>query len=181
MANIVFNGKSYASIDEMPPEERKVYEQVVGMFADKNQDGVPDVFEGARGIGEVNVHSVSISSDQAQIVVDGKAYSSADDMPADVRQNYNQAMAEIKQVLKDANQNDVPDILEGIVPDRSKPSPSPAMPQPDPATMHPRPGATPHVVTDTPPRAGLLLIGGVIVILIAVIVAYVVLMVFQQG
>ncbi len=97
------------------------------------------------------------------------------------RQNYNQAMAEIERVLKDANQNDVPDILEGIVPDRSKPSPSPAMPQPDPATMHPRPGATPHVVTGTTPGVGLLLIGGVIVILIAVIVGYVVLMVFQQG
>lgn len=181
MANIVFNGKSYASLDEMPPEERKVYEQVAGMFADKNQDGVPDVFEGVMGMGEVNVHSVSMSSDQAQIIVDGKAYSSVDDMPAEVRQHYNQAMAEIGRVLQDANQNDVPDILEGVVPDRSMPARSQAMPQPDPATMRPKPESTPHVVTDTTPRVGWLLIGGVIVILIAVIVGYVVLMVFQQG
>src|SRR5215470_10817720 len=43
-----------------------------------------------------------------RIVIDGKIYNSVDEMPADVRQRYEQALSS----LKDQNGNGVPDILE---------------------------------------------------------------------
>jgi len=42
---IVINGKEYASLDEMPPEIRAVYEKAMSMLADKDANGVPDVFQ----------------------------------------------------------------------------------------------------------------------------------------
>ena len=39
---IVFNGKTYDSLDEMPPKERKAYEAISAVFADKDANGVPD-------------------------------------------------------------------------------------------------------------------------------------------
>lgn len=33
-------------IDEMPSEARQAYEEMMRVFADKNQNGIPDVFEG---------------------------------------------------------------------------------------------------------------------------------------
>jgi hypothetical protein len=45
-----------------------------------------------------------------KISFNGREYSSVEDMPPDVRQKYEKAMS----LLGDANQNGVPDILEGI-------------------------------------------------------------------
>lgn len=42
---IIFNGKEYSSVDEMPPNVRQAYEQAMSAFADQNKNGVPDVFE----------------------------------------------------------------------------------------------------------------------------------------
>ncbi len=81
---IVFNGQEYPSLDAMPPEARKAYQQVMGMFADKDGNGVPDVFEG-RG-------SDAVVIEQSSIVVNGQAYPGVEAMPADVRRIYEQAM-----------------------------------------------------------------------------------------
>jgi hypothetical protein len=44
---IVVNGQTYRSIDEMPPDVRRQYDQVMSrMRADANQNGIPDIFEG---------------------------------------------------------------------------------------------------------------------------------------
>lgn len=43
---IVINGKSYESVEDMPPELRDVYERAVRMLGDADGNGVPDVFEG---------------------------------------------------------------------------------------------------------------------------------------
>jgi hypothetical protein len=45
-ATIVVNGRAYTSPAEMPPEVRRAYERMMGVFADTDQDGVPDMFEG---------------------------------------------------------------------------------------------------------------------------------------
>jgi hypothetical protein len=54
MAKFDVNGKSYASLDEMPPDVRQAYEQMVGVFTDKNRDGVPDIMEGGMGAGSAD-------------------------------------------------------------------------------------------------------------------------------
>ena len=101
MANkIIFNGQEYPSVEEMPAEVRQAYEQVMGVFADTDRDGTPDILEGIGGATIQAVHTT--------IVANGQAYSSVDEMPADVRKQYKQAMGKF-----DADRNGVPDVLEG--------------------------------------------------------------------
>lgn len=180
MSPIIFNGKSYSSVDEMPPDVRQAYEQVAGMFADKNHDGIPDILEGAAEKSGIDVQSVSISSNQGQVFIDGKAYSSIEEMPAEVRQKYEQAMMKAGQILRDANQNNIPDILEGILPAQRISSPPQAMPKPAAETRRSILESTPPVVTDATPKFWLwLLIGGVIAVLMLVIGGLIVLTFFR--
>ena len=53
---ITVNGRTYASVDEMPPDVRRQYEQVMSLMADRNNNGVPDILEG-RPPGESTVVS----------------------------------------------------------------------------------------------------------------------------
>lgn len=115
MSPFFFDGKTYSSPDEMPPEVRRAYEQALNVFADGNRDGAPDVLQGVGGEGNIHLQSVSISSNKAQVVIDGKVYSSVEEMPAQVRQDYEQAVARVAQVFRDADQDGVPDVLEGIL------------------------------------------------------------------
>ncbi len=48
----------------------------------------------------------------ATIIFNGQVYNSLEEMPAEARQAYEQAMS----ILADRNQNGVPDILEGVLP-----------------------------------------------------------------
>ena len=43
---ITVNGQTYNSVDEMPPDVRRQYEQVMSLMADRNNNGVPDIMEG---------------------------------------------------------------------------------------------------------------------------------------
>ena len=43
---IVFNGKEYASQEEMPVDVRQAYDQAMGtVLADADRNGIPDIFE----------------------------------------------------------------------------------------------------------------------------------------
>ena len=42
---IVINGKTYNSVDEMPEDVRKQYEQVMSSLKDENRNQIPDAFE----------------------------------------------------------------------------------------------------------------------------------------
>ncbi|MEZ0396882.1 MAG: hypothetical protein ABWK53_10710 [Anaerolineales bacterium] len=181
MSPIIFNGKSYSSVDEMPPEVRRAYEQVVNLFADKNRDGLPDILEGAIREGEAHVQSVSINSDGKQVIVDGKAYSSIEEMPAEVRQKYERAIGEIGQMLKGTNQDHVPDIFAGAPPDQSIPPGLQSMPKPATGAIRSIvTESTSPVVTDVTPKVWpLLLIGGVIAVLVVVIGGLIVLSFFR--
>lgn len=44
---VIFEGKTYNSPDELPPEGRAAYEKAMAKLADANQDGVPDVIADA--------------------------------------------------------------------------------------------------------------------------------------
>ena len=50
---IIFNGKEYNRLEDMPPEARRAYQQAMGMLADKNQNGVPDFMEGMMVSGNI--------------------------------------------------------------------------------------------------------------------------------
>jgi hypothetical protein len=104
---IVFNGKTYHSIDEMPPEVREAYEQIMSAFVDKKQNGMPDVFE---GLLSTNTNDLNIQSRSSTIIYDGKKYDSVDQLPPEARQKYDQAMGKL-----DADKNGIPDFVESLV------------------------------------------------------------------
>ena len=117
---IVIDGKTYNSVNEMPPDVRAKYEQAMksvkdkglngfpsqfenagNIFKDQDGNGIPDLFEGAA--------STQISTTSTRIVVNGKEYGSIEELPPDARARYEQAMSNM-----DKNQNGIPDFAEGM-------------------------------------------------------------------
>ena len=98
---INFNGKSYDSINDMPPDVRQAYQQVMGIFADNNKDGIPDIFQGSN----MNI----INQTSASIFYNGKTYNNIDDLPPEARQKYENAMSKLK-----AKGNSIPGMFEGF-------------------------------------------------------------------
>jgi hypothetical protein len=98
---ILFNGREYASPDAMPAAVRDLYDLAMEQLADADRNGIPDVLErGAAG------HVIGI--EHTSITVNGRTFGSVDEMPADVRRLYEQAMASIG-----ANPGGVPGVLQG--------------------------------------------------------------------
>lgn len=148
---IVIDGRTYKSVEEMPEDIRRNYEQAMGnmdkdrngipdmlenvdaFFDDKDKDGTPDAFEG--------MTSKVIMANK--IIINGREYNSPNDLPPDVRAKYEQAMGTF-----DSNQNGTPDFLEGMTnatkqatnivttfgtetPRRAQPIPAPVSTEPD--------------------------------------------------
>jgi hypothetical protein len=115
---IVIDGKTYHSVDEMPPDVRQKYEQAMSalgntnnipdglekmnIFTDKNQNGVPDALENV-AMGQTILNSM-------KIVVDGKEFNGIENLPPEARAKYEEAMRKL-----DANQNSIPDFVEGLI------------------------------------------------------------------
>jgi hypothetical protein len=114
---IVVNGKSYASLDEMPPEVRQEYQQAMGILADKNQNGLPDVFEGLLETGNVNVQTSTVLG-STQFIVDGKVYSNVNELPPEAWQKFEQALGKmgpgLEPMMGDADQDGTPDVFDGL-------------------------------------------------------------------
>lgn len=168
MPTITFNGKTYSGIEAMPPDVRSAYEQLMSLFADKNQNGIPDFLEGSPET-NISIQTTSISSNPTQIVVDGQTYTSPEEMPPEARQKYEKALLEIRQLGE--NNPTLANILSGIPsPNQAAPSASSTAPT---ATAH---ASKPLISSSTPPVVSdatsgtnrLLLIIGLIVILVAV-------------
>ncbi len=118
---IVIDGKSYNSVDEMPPDVRQKYEQAMRSLQDTDGDAVPDMFENANiladrdqdGIPDVLKHltaSNSVLADKMKIFFEDREFNSIENLPPEVRARYEQAMSKL-----DANRNGVPDFLEGMM------------------------------------------------------------------
>jgi hypothetical protein len=101
---IVVNGKEYASVDELPPEERRLYESAMQMLGDRDGDGVPDLLQQGAGTADISVSTT-------QIVADGRVYRDASELPPEARARYEAAMRRL-----DADGNGVLDVLEGGAP-----------------------------------------------------------------
>ena len=117
---IVIDGKTYHSTDEMPADIRQKYEEAIralgdansnqipdafetmNIFADKDQDGVPDVLE------NLTAGHAAVSS--MKIIVDGKEFNGLENLPPEARAKYEEAMGKL-----DANRNGIPDFAEGMI------------------------------------------------------------------
>lgn len=56
---IVYQGKTYARVEDLPPEARAKYEQAMAQLADHNQDGAPDTLENVSSSAPVSVSAPS--------------------------------------------------------------------------------------------------------------------------
>lgn len=84
MPIIIFNGKTYNSIEDMPAAERQAYDQMSGIFLDKDGNGIPDFMEG-------NITMSVMNASASGFVVNGKTYTSLDEMPEDMRNKMHSA------------------------------------------------------------------------------------------
>ncbi len=100
----IVNGKTYNSIDEMPPDVRAQFETMQNVLADRNQNGMPDILENVSGAGATIMQT-------AKIIYDGKAYDSVEQLPPEARAKYDAAMSK----LADENKDGVPDVLENAM------------------------------------------------------------------
>ena len=74
---IVINGREYDGIDQMPPDVRQQYLQLVGSLGDADRNGVPDVLE-RPGSSSVEVNT--------SIICNGREYKDRSELPAEVRE-----------------------------------------------------------------------------------------------
>ena len=88
---IVFNNKTYNSLEEMPANERQAYEQMFQIFKDENGNGIPDFLEGdiAKNVSAAFTNVVHFN---------GKVYNNLDELPPDARQKVQDAFAKLNQL-----------------------------------------------------------------------------------
>jgi len=116
---IVIDGKTYKSVDEMPEDVRRNYELMMNSLKDENKNLIPDAFENLNALADKDkdgmpdafegMASMNVVS-STKIIADGKEYSNIEELPAEIRAKYDQAMGAL-----DANRNGVPDFMEGMV------------------------------------------------------------------
>ncbi len=92
MSKIIFNGKSYDGLEEMPPGEREAYTHIMALFADANQNGIPDIFEGDLRRNILTSLTTSVR------IVDGNRVYTPEDMLPEAREKYELAMAKLRQL-----------------------------------------------------------------------------------
>ena len=81
--SITVDGQTYGSVDEMPPAVRGKYERLMAhLHADRDGNGIPDVFEAGTVDGAEVVHVTTTHSEVYD--VDGHQYASLDEMPPEV-------------------------------------------------------------------------------------------------
>jgi len=116
---IVIDGKTYDSIEEMPPDVRQKYEQAMQSLGDANGNRIPDAFENMNILADKDKNGIpdvleNLVAGQAvvnsmKIIVDGKEFNGIENLPPEARARYEAAMGKL-----DGNQNGIPDFAEGM-------------------------------------------------------------------
>jgi hypothetical protein len=91
MSTIKFNGKTYNDIAEMPATERQAYDYFTSMFSDKDQNGVPDIFEG-----DV-VHNIMNFASNTTVTVNGEQ-KSLNSLPPETRERVEKALQKLNDL-----------------------------------------------------------------------------------
>jgi hypothetical protein len=88
---IVFNGKTYNSLEEMPANERQAFEHMQQIFVDANGNGIPDFMEG-------DVAKNVVTALTGNVNFNGKVYTSLGELPPDAKQKVQEAFAKLNQL-----------------------------------------------------------------------------------
>lgn len=170
---IVIDGKTYNSVDEMPPDVRANYEQAMKSLKEKGRNGFPNQFENINNIlkdQDVNGipdifegdTSTQISTRSTRIIVNGKEYNSVDELPPDTRERYEQTMGAM-----DKNRNGIPDFAEDML-EKVRPAPSQRT-QTTTSAQSPMPTNSPSAITPDTPSGWKLALAGVILLFICAV------------
>src|SRR5690348_10791800 len=88
-SKITVNGQTYESVEQMPPDARRAYEQAMSMLADRNGNGVPDILEGEGGNTTINTSSgkpiVTKVVTSSRFVVNGHQFDRWEDIPPQMK------------------------------------------------------------------------------------------------
>ena len=163
---IRFNGAEYGSAEEMPADVRAAYDRALELAAQGRAGGLLG--------GHVNVKV----STKVRLSSGGKTYDNPDDMPPDVRAQYDKVIAQI-----DKNHNGVPDMLEGKVPPAATDVPSAssdAFATTDQSTLQPLAPSEPVIAPDRPNNRILLTIAGFVIVFVLLAALAVLMMVAQH-
>src|SRR5258706_5148559 len=98
MPTILFNGKTYNSIEEMPVDVRSAYQQVADIFVDKNGNGIPDFLEGDM------VKNV-ITAFTSNVNVNGQSYNNMNEFPPDICALVQAAFEQLSALGMDTSHN----------------------------------------------------------------------------
>jgi len=77
LAKIVVNGREYDGIEQMPPDVRQQYLQLVSALGDANGNGVPDILE---------LPGSSNAVVKESILYNGREYKDRSELPAEARE-----------------------------------------------------------------------------------------------
>ena len=129
---IMIDGRTYDSLEAMPPEVRRAYGELMRQMGpalkDGDGNGIPDVVEGKAGSGRSGGVVV-----ENRIVVNGETYRDSDEMPADVRALYQDAMHRARRGSGVAITREGPALSIGFSHGRVPPAP------PGASSLTPRP------------------------------------------
>jgi len=127
---ITVNGVDYPSVEAMPPDVRKVYEEMRARFPNLAIGGEA----GPATIVSKHIGPLHLSASIRQnIVVNERRYDSEADKPPDVRETYEQAMRAVKSGVPGATKNQVKVTFQVDGPTfgiRAKAGETPAIPTP---------------------------------------------------
>jgi hypothetical protein len=104
---IVIDGKTYHSVDEMPPDIRQTYEQAIRSLGDANDNHIPDMLENMNVFADKNRNDVPdalenvaagrVIASSISIIVDGKEFNGIENLPPEIRARYDEAMRSLDE------------------------------------------------------------------------------------
>ena len=101
---ITVNGVEYDSVDAMPADVRRMYDQLVSQFpdlADRGGSGVPEIIQ--QELGPLKISTTV----RKKIVVNGRSYDDEASMPPEVLQVFEEAMLEARAHGRAVKRDDV--------------------------------------------------------------------------
>ena len=139
---ITVNGVTYDSVEAMPPDARRLYEETLAKvpeLADRDGDGIPDIAQrpGLSATGGTTVRT--------RLVVNGKEYDGVAALPPNLRAAYEKAMQVMSAGGPNVKKNEIKVVVQTSMPRfefrlGSRPPASAETPPPQlPTGMTPRP------------------------------------------
>lgn len=115
---IAIDGKTYNSVEDMPPDVRQKYDLAIQALADANGNHIPDALENIlvdkdnNGVPDMleNLGMGKHVTGNIKVTINGKEFNGIENLPPEARAKYEAAMSKL-----DANKNGIPDFVEGMV------------------------------------------------------------------